>query len=308
MSTQVALNSIHSHMSEIKINLIKYQNFIRLIREFFYSRNVIEVKTPSLLSIPTSDVYIDSISVEVNEGIHNAHKRYLHTSPEIEMKRLLLKGSGDIFQISQVYRDNEQGSFNSNEFTMLEFYRIGFGMHQLIDEVIELLFALGHSEDVEEASYNDLFIQHCGIDILNADFGDLKSIARSYGLSSDFHWIEDLQTLLFVHLVEPKIAQIPICIIYDYPKDQAALAQINGSIAHRFELYIHGVEIANGYQELRSSGDYRQRFNAELNKRKKLSKTSPLIDEQFLNELEDGLPYCSGVAIGIERLFSTISL
>ncbi|HIF36506.1 MAG TPA: EF-P lysine aminoacylase GenX, partial [Candidatus Thioglobus sp.] len=174
MSTQVALNSIHLTMSEIKTNLVKYQNFIRLIREFFYSRKIVEVKTPSLLSTPTSDVYIDSIGVEVNDGIQKANKRYLHTSPEIEMKRLLLKGSGDIFQISQVYRDNEQGSLNSNEFSMLEFYRLGFGMHQLIDEVIELLIALGHSTDVEKVSYSDAFIQNSGIDILNTDFDDLK--------------------------------------------------------------------------------------------------------------------------------------
>ena len=291
MSTQVALNSIYLTMSEIKTNLVKYQNFIRLIREFFYSRKIVEVKTPSLLSTPTSDVYIDSIGVEVNDGIQKANKRYLHTSPEIEMKRLLLKGSGDIFQISQVYRDNEQGSLNSNEFSMLEFYRLGFGMHQLIDEVIELLIALGHSTDVEKVSYSDAFIQNSGIDILNTDFDDLKSIAKSHGLNSDFQWIEDLQTLLFVHLIEPKIAQI------------------NGPVAHRFELYINGVEIANGYQELQSEEDYRFRFNNELIKRKKLLKTTPSIDKQFLNELKDGgLPYCSGVAIGIERLFSAKSL
>jgi lysyl-tRNA synthetase class 2 len=182
-------------------------------------------------------------------------------------------------------------------------------MHQLIDEVIELLITLGHSTDVEKVSYSDVFIQNSGIDILNTDFDDLKSIAKSHGLNSDFHWIEDLQTLLFIHLIEPKIAQIPICIIYDYPKEQAALAQINGPLAHRFELYINGVEIANGYQELQSSEDYRFRFNNELIKRKKLSKTTPLIDKQFLNELKDGgLPYCSGVAIGIERLFSAKSL
>ena len=108
-------------MSEIKTNLVKYQNFIRLIREFFYSRNVVEVKTPSLLSTPTSDVYIDSIEVKVNRDISKPTDLYLHTSPELEMKRLLSKGSGDIFQICQVYRDNEYGSNNSNEFTMLEF-------------------------------------------------------------------------------------------------------------------------------------------------------------------------------------------
>ena len=296
-------------MSDIKKRLLKYQNFICLIRNFFYSRKVIEVTTSSLLPIPTSDVYIDSISMKVNEDIQQTSKRFLHTSPEIEMKRLILKGSGDIFQISKVFRDNEQGRFNSNEFTILEFYRIGFGMHQLIDEIIDLLFELGHSKDIVRISYNDVFIKYSEIDILNTDFNKLKLIAKSYGLNSDYQWIEDLQTLLFVHLIEPKIVKIPICIIFDYPKEQAALAQVNGSIAHRFEIYIKGIEIANGYQELLKSEDYRSRFNNELNKREKLNKKIPLIDENFLNELnEKELPFCSGVAIGIERLFSQTSL
>ena len=144
---------------------------------------------------------------------------------------------------------------------------------------------------------------------MNTDFDGLRLIAKSHGLNPDYQWIEDLQTLLFVHLIEPKIAKIPICIIYDYPKEQAALAQINGPIAHRFEIYIKGIEIANGYQELKSSESYRLRFNDELNKRKKLNKKIPLIDEQFLNELnEKELPFCSGVAIGIERLFSQTGL
>ena len=225
------------------------------------------------------------------------------------MKRLILKGSGDIFQISKVFRDNEHGRFNSNEFTMLEYYRIGFGMHQLIDEIEDFLVELGHSKDIVRLSYNDVFSKYSEIDILNTDFDGLRLIAKSHGLNPDYQWIEDLQTLLFVHLIEPKIAKIPICIIYDYPKEQAALAQINGPIAHRFEIYIKGIEIANGYQELKSSESYRLRFNDELNKREKLNKKIPLIDEQFLNELnEKELPFCSGVAIGIERLFSQTGL
>ena len=202
-------------MSEIKTSLLKYQNFICLIRDFFYKRKVVEVTTPSLLLTPTSDVYIDSISMEINEDIHQNSKRYLHTSPEIEMKRLILKGSGDIFQISKVFRDNEHGRFNSNEFTMLEYYRIGFGMHQLIDEIEDFLVELGHSKDIVRLSYNDVFNKYSEIDILNTDFDGLRLIAKSHGLNPDYQWIEDLQTLLFVHLIEPKIAKIPICIIYD---------------------------------------------------------------------------------------------
>ena len=294
-------------MSEVKKKLVHYQDLIIKIREFFYFRKVTEVITPSLLSSPSTDVYIDSIEVKVN-AISRPADLYLHTSPELEMKRLLSKGSGDIFQICQVYRDNEYGSNNSNEFTMLEFYRIDFDMYSLVDEIIDLLKMLGKTDAAIKISYAQAFFEYGNIDILDADLEDLKKIANSLGLSSDYDWVEDLQTLLFVHLIEPKISQIPICFIYDYPKEQSALAKIDGPIAHRFELYINGIEIANGYEEIQSADEYRDRFNNELYKRKMIEKKKLLVDEEFLRDIKGGLPRCSGVAIGIERLFSTISL
>ncbi len=296
-------------MSKFKENLVNYQNLTRKIRDFFYSRQVIEVVTPSLLDAPTTDVYIDSIEVSVNHALSKSSKFYLHTSPELEMKRLLSKGSGDIFQICQVFRDNEQGNINSNEFTMLEFYRVDFDMHQLMDEIQELLVVLGINDPVQKMSYAQAFFDFSDIDILNSDIEELKKILQSLGLNSDYDWIEDMQTVLFVHLIEPKLKDIPVCFIYDFPKHQAALAQIDGLVANRFELYIKGIEIANGYQELQSSEDYRSRFNQELIKREKLSKSISAIDEQFLKELSSSsLPFCSGVAIGIERLFMLTSL
>jgi len=296
-------------MSKFKENLVNYQNLTRKIRDFFYSRQVIEVVTPSLLDTPTTDVYIDSIELSVNHALSKSSKFYLHTSPELEMKRLLSKGSGDIFQICQVFRDNEQGNINSNEFTMLEFYRVDFDMHQLMDEIQELLVVLGKNDPVQKMSYAQAFFDFSDIDILNSDIEELKKILQSLGLNSDYDWIEDIQTVLFVHLIEPKLKDIPVCFIYDFPKHQAALAQIDGLVANRFELYIKGIEIANGYQELQSSEDYRSRFNQELIKREKLSKSIPAIDEQFLKELSSSsLPFCSGVAIGIERLFMLTSL
>ena len=296
-------------MSKFKENLVNYQNLTRKIRDFFYSRQVIEVVTPSLLDTPTTDAYIDSIEVSVNHALSKSSKFYLHTSPELEMKRLLSKGSGDIFQICQVFRDNEQGNINSNEFTMLEFYRVDFDMHQLMDEIQELLVVLGINDLVQKMSYAQAFFDFSDIDILNSDIEELKKILQSLGLNSDYDWIEDMQTVLFVHLIEPKLKDIPVCFIYDFPKHQAALAQIDGLVANRFELYIKGIEIANGYQELQSSEDYRSRFNQELIKREKLSKSIPAIDEQFLKELSSSsLPFCSGVAIGIERLFMLTSL
>ena len=295
-------------MSNLKEKLLNHQNLIRNIRSFFYSRNVVEVVTPSLLTTPTTDVYIDSIEVSVNQALSKSSKFYLHTSPELEMKRLLSKGSGDIFQICQVFRDNEFGRINSNEFTMLEFYRVGFDMQQLIEELKELLIALGKDDKAEKMSYAQAFFDFAGIDILNSDFEALKIILESHDLSSDYEWIEDMQMVLFVHLVEPKLKSIPVCFIYDFPWQQAALAQIDGPVAHRFEMYINGTEIANGYQEIQTSNEYRDRFQTEINKRKSLSKFTGFLDEVFLDDLKDGLPTCSGVAIGIDRLFTSLSL
>ena len=295
-------------MSNFKGSLLDYQNLTRNIRDFFYARNVIEVVTPSLLVAPATDVYIDSIEVSVNHALSKSSKFYLHTSPELEMKRMLSRGSGDIFQICQVFRDNEHGRINSNEFTMLEFYRVGFDMHQLIDEIKDLLLVLGKDDPVKQMSYSQAFFEFANIDILNFSIRDLKKILNSHGLNSDYEWIEDMQMVLFVHLIEPKLKDFPVCFIYDFPKQQAALAQINGLVAHRFEMYIKGTEIANGYQEIQTSKEYRDRFETELDKRKSLSKSVCFLDEDFLNDLGDGLPPCSGVAIGIDRLFNSLSL
>lgn len=295
-------------MPNFKEKLIHYQYLIRNIRDFFYSHNVVEVVTPSLLVSPTTDVYIDSIEVSVNHALSKSSKFYLHTSPELEMKRLLSRGSGDIFQICQVFRDNEHGRINSNEFTMLEYYRVGFDMHQLIDEIKDLLIALGKDDAIKQMSYAQVFSDIAKIDILNSDFEDLKNILESHGLNSDYDYIEDMQMVLFVHLIEPKLKTIPVCFIYDFPRQQAALAQIDGLVAHRFEMFIKGTEIANGYQEIQTSKEYRDRFEIELGKRKSLSKSIGSLDEDFLDDLEDGLPPCSGVAIGIDRLFASLSL
>jgi lysyl-tRNA synthetase class 2 len=291
----------------LKQSLKKRAELIKKIREFFYDRGVTEVTTPVLLSSPITDVHIDSISTCVNKGLGKASTLHLHTSPEIEMKRLLARGSGDIFQICSVYRDNEYGERNFNEFSMLEYYRLDFDMHRLMDEAAELVHVLGNSNPVVKISYSEAFVRYAGINILKTDFDTLKVFAKGHGLSADFHWIEDLQMLLFVHFVEPKLHHHPICFIYDFPSQQAALAQVENSVAHRFELYLGGVEVANGYQELQAAEDYRERFQIELKKRQELGKPAMAIDEQFLADLSSPLPFCSGVAIGIERLLEILA-
>ncbi len=280
--------------------------FFALIREFFASQDVVEVHTSKLLKNPTTDVYIDSLSVEINRGIGLGQMRYLHSSPELEMKKLISNGSGDIYQICTVFRDNEHGEQNTNEFSLLEFYRLGFDMHQLIDDVANLLKKLGFVDPIRKISYAQAFLEFAEIDIFNTDFLTLKGIAKKHQLNSDFDWIEDLQIFLFTYLIEPKLAQIPICFVYDYPSGQSALAKVRNGVAHRFELYINGVEIANGYDELQTQNDYQNQFEREIKKRQSLKKQEISIDKEFLKQLKTPLPQCSGVAIGLDRMLSQI--
>ncbi len=283
--------------------LKKRSLFVSQIRQFFSERNVIEVQTSQLLDTPTTDVYIDSIVMQVNQDIQPQIK-YLHTSPELEMKKLLANGSGDIYQICSVFRDNEQGFQNFNEFTMLEYYRLDFNSLELMNEIVELLRYLDFQGNVSLLSYEQAFIKYADIDILDIDFNALKKVAKTHDLCTDFEWIEDLQILLFTHLIEPELAKLDACFVYDYPACQSALAKVEGGVALRFELYIKGIEVANGYDELQNVDEYRQRFKSEIDKRTILGKTTVELDEGFLSNLKNPLPQCSGVAIGIERLLS----
>lgn len=285
--------------------LKKYGCFLANIRQFFSERAVVEVCTPQLLDYPVTDVYIDSIALQVNKDI-GLKSKYLHTSPELEMKKRLAQGSGDIYQICQVFRDNEQGIQNFNEFTMLEYYRLGFDIHQLMDDMTDLLKSLGFTRPAMQLSYAQAFSEFANIDILKTDFDDLKKIATAHDLCPDFEWIEDLQILLFTALCEPKLEKIPLCFIYDYPASQSALAKVQGQVASRFEMYMYGDEVANGYDELQDAQDYQKCFEYEINKRLVLGKTPVAIDKDFLSNLQNSLPQCSGVAIGLERLLSNL--
>ncbi len=289
-------------------DLKEYSDFLQKIRTFFNDQNVLEVQTPTLLNTPATDVYIDSLHVKLNQAIGLEQTQYLHTSPELEMKKLLAKGSGDIYQVCPVFRDNEQGSQNTNEFTMLEYYRLGFDVYQLMDDMIQLLRALGVESQVTELSYAQAFFEYGDIDILNTDFSALKVVAQKHGLTTDFEWIEDLQILLFTHLIEPKLQALPLCFIFDYPASQSALAKVEGKVAHRFELYMNGVEIANGYDELRHADEYKIIFDQEIAKRATLKKHTPDLNKDYLEAIQSSLPKCAGVAIGMSRLFSQINL
>ena len=276
--------------------------FIRKIRQFFDLQGVLEVQTAVLLDLPTTDVYIDSLVTAANKKT-----KYLHTSAELEMKKLLANGSGDIYQICAVFRDNEYGQRNLNEFTLLEYYRLGFDMHTLMADVTALLKMLGLKRPIRKLSYAQAFFDYANIDILSSDLQTLRQFAQSHQLNDDFAHIEDLQMLLFVHLIEPKLKALPACFIYDYPYQQSAFAKTQGKVAYRFELYLFGVEIANGYDELQTAEEYAQRFALDINKRKTMLRPNVALDEAFLHALANKpLPQCAGVAIGIDRLLSVI--
>lgn len=290
-----------------KLTLTRWANALTTTRAFFAQRQVLEVTTPILQTHPISDVYIDSIGLTVNPGLGCPKKQYLHTSPELAMKPLLVNGSGDIYQICQTFRDNESGQYNQNEFTLLEWYRLDTDMHQLIDEVLAYLGLFLPKSAVFSLSYQAIFKQVCGFDILAQDLHHLKDIAKSYGLNDDFDCEADGQLLLFVHCIEPVLKQYSISVVYDYPASQSALAQIktqaHGNIAKRFEVYIRGIEIANGYQELQSELDYRTCFEQDKAQRKVFGRPDVEINQPFLKAISPGLPACSGVALGFSRLF-----
>jgi lysyl-tRNA synthetase class 2 len=274
-------------------DLVRYAQFLATIRTFFMQENILEVQTKSLLNYPTFDANIDSIQVDVNKKIAKK-SYYLHSSPELEMKKLLASGSGDIYQICKVYRDNEIGQRNFNEFTMLEYYKLGIDELKLSKNVVKLLNFVGISGEVARFSYREIFQKFAGFEV-NTDFQSLKNIATQHQLSTDFDNIADLQDLLFVHFVEQKLQQFDICIIYDYPASQSALAKVEDGIAKRFEIYIKGVEVANGYKELTTADEYRQRLSEQ-------GGTNP----EFIQSLQHNLPECSGVALGVDRIFSQL--
>lgn len=276
------------------------------IRQFFASRNVLEVETPLLYpsTIPSPNIH----SFTSIYNFCNIEKTlYLQTSPEFAMKRLLAEDSGDIYQICKAFRNEEQGRLHNHEFTILEWYRIGYDHHKLMDEVDELLQFILNTKPAERFSYQEIFLQHLQIDPLAADISTLKACAEKHGLDfQDLTTIDkdDWLQLLLNHCIEPHLGKHSPTFIYGFPASQAALAKINDAdarIANRFEVYIDGTELANGFHELNDAEEQRQRFNTELQMRQKLGLPTVPIDEDFLKALPN-LPACAGVALGIDRL------
>jgi lysyl-tRNA synthetase class 2 len=268
---------------------------------------VLEVETPVLSAAAVSDPQIESLTTRV-AGI--AAPLYLCTSPEYAMKRLLAAGSGDIYQICRVFRDAERGRWHNPEFTLLEWYRLGFDDAALMSEVEALIGGLlaphRKLEPAERLSYSAALRRHAGVDAQHASERDLTEAARSHGIVCQADLDRDAKLDLLMGLVVgPRLGTERPCFICDYPASQAALARLKpGSppVAARFELYLDGVELANGFHELAASVEQRARFVQDLRLRRARGQVQPPLDERLLAALAAGLPDCAGVALGFDRL------
>lgn len=289
--------------------LRKRAAIIRQIREFFDSRHVLEVETPCLANAPVTDPHLANFSTKwISPNTPKHQSLYLQTSPEFAMKRLLCAGSGSIFQLGKAFRNEEMGRYHNAEFTMLEWYRVEMDHWQLMEEVENLLITVLQCPNAKRVSYQELFLQHLNLDPLNSDLDTLKSkcVELGYGHIAQTETQPDtLLQLLFCEKIEPELNPDTPFFVYHFPASQAALAKLNKEdprVAERFELYFKGIELANGFHELSDPVEQQQRFEHDNRIRQAIGVPETQIDLRFLQALNHGLPPCSGVALGVDRL------
>ncbi|MDE2236105.1 MAG: EF-P lysine aminoacylase GenX [Gammaproteobacteria bacterium] len=275
------------------------------LRSFFSARQVLEVETPALSHFGATDRHIASFQVPQS----GAPSLYLQTSPEFHMKRLLAAGSGDIYQVSRVFRADESGRRHNPEFTLLEWYRVGYDHRRLMSEVAELLGTLlpELAAEPEFLSYRDAFQCYAGFDPFVASPVDCRQALQQHGITPP---TEDLDydswlDLTAGNLVYPALGEGGVTFIYDYPASQAALARIRSGdppVAERFEVFVNGMELANGFHELADAVEQQRRFAQDLEARARLGLPAVAMDTRLLAALQAGLPDCAGVALGFDRL------
>jgi lysyl-tRNA synthetase class 2 len=293
---------------------------LQRLRAFFSARGVLEVETPVLSGAATTDPALASFATRYTGPLFpQGQTLYLHTSPEFLMKRLLAAGSGSIYQIGKAFRDGEAGRRHNPEFTLLEWYRVGFDHHRLMHEtgelVMDLLAPSMTLQPPEQLTYRAAFQRHAGLDPFAASPDEFGQAARIHGISVSPELVsektpEPWRDLLLTHVVEPKLGQGQLTFIYDYPASQAALARIqpgNPPVASRFELYLNGIELANGFHELADADEQRARFKQQLHAREAGGLPAVPVDERLLAALAHGLPDCAGVALGFDRLIMLAS-
>jgi lysyl-tRNA synthetase class 2 len=280
---------------------------LEAIRSFFAARGVLEVETPALSSAGVTDPAIESVIAQVRSLA--PARQYLQTSPEFAMKRLLAAGSGDIYQLCRVFRDDELGRWHQPEFTMLEWYRVGWDEHALMTEVAELVAtACAATGRTTAPSVRVSYAQalHAALGALpDAPTPELELKLRSKGIDVPAGLTHDaVLDLAFGTLVSASFDANALTFVYDYPGSQAALARLKPTtprVAARFEAFSRGIELANGFHELADAAEQRRRFVAERERRVANGRDAPPLDEQLLHAL-GSLPDCAGVALGFDRL------
>lgn len=282
----------------------------RLVRDFFDERQVLEVETPVMSRAGNTEPNIASFTVEFGGRLDGAPRsRWLRTSAEYPMKRLLAEGIGDCYELGRVFRDGEAGGRHNPEFTMLEWYRVGWTLEPLIEETAGLVQAalalVGRTATLHKASFREVYREALGLDPMTASLAELQAAfpgeVDPEGLTRD-DWLD----LLMTHCIQPAFPEGRLLAMHDYPATQCALARVvrRGAVdvAERFELYLGPLELANGYHELTDAAEQRARFERDHAVRAGRGAVRPPIDEALLAALASGMPACSGVAVGIDRL------
>ena len=280
-----------------------------VIRAFFAARGVLEVETPMLSAAANTEPNIESFATRFSgHADAGPRERWLRTSPEFPLKRLLAAGIGDCYELGRVFRDGEAGRRHNPEFTLLEWYRVGFDHRRLAAETValvqEALALAGRRAVVIERSYTALFLESLGLDPHRADIADLCAPLADIAIDPAGLTRDDWLDLLLTHRIQPTFAADRITVIHDYPASQCALARIRAGqppLAERFEVYLGTEELANGYHELDDAAEQRARFEHDNARRRARGQRELPPDERLLAVL-DGLPDCAGVALGIERL------
>ncbi len=299
--------------------LRKRADILLSIRQFFQNKQIVEVDTPSLSLAANTEPAIESFTCQ-----SAAHKEsyYLNTSPEFAMKRLLASGSGDIYQMSKVFRAEEKGRWHNPEFTMLEWYRLGMSYTQLYAECVDLIKTVSspYTEiaNTHYRSYASLFINSCGIDPHSCEQAELIECIYAHNIDVSFDLAAASRDvclfIILTHIIEPEFEAQCLTVVYDYPLSQSALAKISMrsidndqyAVAERFEVYWGSVELANGFQELTNSEEQLERFEKDLLVRKERGQIMLPIDNHLIDCLASGMPECSGLALGVDRLVALV--
>jgi len=276
------------------------------IRAFFSDRGYLEVETPIMARYGITDIYLSNIKAFFRDRPY-----CLQTSPEYHMKRLLAAGSGPIFQLARVFRDDELGRWHNPEFTLLEWYQLDIDHHALMDEIDDLLQQVLGCAPLIRRTYQDVFMASCGIDPMRATVEQLQHCVAQFNLSgvldSDEQDCDQYLFLLMSHVVEPFLANMPAPVaVSDFPISQASLAKVTNGVAARFEVYYRGVELANGFHELTDPVLQLARFEQDRATRAARGLEVSAIDDYLMQALQHGLPACSGVALGIDRLLALV--